>query len=188
MDDREIVALYWRRSEQAIKETAEKYGAYCMKISLNILHAQADSEENVNDTYLQAWKAMPPHRPKSLIAFLGRLTRNLALNKYKANHAKKRLAEEFALSLDELDSCMPSAASVEDEMSVSELSRIISAFLYTQKEDVRNIFVRRYFFCDSIDDIADRFGYSQSKIKSILLRARGKLRLRLEQEGYIYEK
>lgn len=105
MDDSQIVALYWQRDEQAIVETDAKYGSYCMKISQNILSDRADSEENVNDAYLHAWEAMPPQRPAILSAFLGRITRNLALNRCKAANAQKRQGSAFALSLDELDDC-----------------------------------------------------------------------------------
>lgn len=187
MDDSRIVDLYWQRNEQAIKETADKYGGYCMKISQNILSDFSDSEENVNDTYLQAWKSIPPNRPKSLKAFLGKLSRNLALNKYKAKHTRKRGAGEFAVSLDELSICTPSGITVEDELEIAALGKSINSFLYAQKTNVRNVFICRYFYCDSIEDISNRFGYSQSKIKSMLMRARTRLRLHLEKEGY-YEK
>ena len=118
MDDNEIVDLYWKRNELAIKETDEKYGAYCLKISLNILADLSDSEENVNDTYMQTWSSIPPQRPNSLKAFLARIARNLALNKYKASHTQKRLASEFAIPLDELDICIPSKITVEDEVGI----------------------------------------------------------------------
>ena len=165
MDDNEIVDLYWQRDEQAIKETADKYGTYCLKISLNILEDMSDSEENVNDTYMNAWRSMPPNRPDILMAFLGKLARNLALNRLKAKHTQKRASGEFALSLDELDICTPSKVTVEDEIGIEELSKSISRFLYSQKEDLRNVFVCRYFYCDSIEDISSRFGFSQSKVK-----------------------
>ena len=122
MDDIKIVELYWQRDERAIHETACKYGAYCMKISMNILADKSDSAENVNDTYLGAWNAMPPHRPAVLQSFLGRIARNLALNKYKARQAGKRAGDEFALSLDELDICTPAGVSVEDAAAVTVTS------------------------------------------------------------------
>lgn len=184
MHDNDIVELYWRRDETAINETAEKYGAYCMKISLNILSDASDSEENVNDTYVQAWNSMPPHRPDRLIAFLGKLTRNLALNKYKARHTKKRINSEFAVSLDELDCCTPSGISVEDEVSVAALSKCISDFLFKEEESVRKVFVCRYFFCESVKEIAERFNFTQSKVKTMLMRTRTRLKSRLEMEGY----
>lgn len=187
MDDKEIVELYWQRNEQAIKETADKYGAYCRKISLNILSDLSDSEENVNDAYMQAWLSIPPHKPDSLMAFLGKLTRNLALNRYKAINAKKRLWNQFAISLDELSDCTPSNIMVEQEAEIAELGKSISSFLYSQKEDIRNVFICRYFYCDSVKEISDRFGYSQSKIKSMLMRARIRLKSYLKKEGYYEE-
>jgi RNA polymerase sigma factor, sigma-70 family len=187
MDDKEIVELYWQRNEQAIKETADKYGAYCRKISLNILSDLSDSEENVNDAYMQAWLSIPPHKPDSLMAFLGKLTRNLALNRYKAMHAKKRLWNQFAISLDELSDCTPSNIMVEQKAEIAELGKSINSFLYSQKEDIRNVFICRYFYCDSVEEISDRFGYSQSKIKSMLMRARIRLKSYLKKEGYYEE-
>lgn len=187
MDDNEIVDLYWKRNEQAIKETNEKYGAYCLKISLNILADMSDSEENVNDTYWQAWSSIPPQRPNSLKAFLAKIARNLALNKYKAAHTKKRLASEFAISLDELDSCTPSKITVEDEVGIGQLSKCISDFLRQQSTNARGVFVCRYFYCESVNDIAVRFGYSHSKIKSMLMRTRERLKSYLKQEGYFEE-
>ena len=187
MDDNEIINLYWQRNGQAIKETADKYGIYCFKISLNILGDMSDSEENVNDTYMKTWSSIPPNRPNSLKAYLAKITRNLALNRYKASHTQKRYASEFAVSLDELDICISSKSAVEDEAEISALGRCISDFLYMQKQDVRNVFVCRYFYCDSIDDIASRFGYSRSKIKSMLMRTRTRLKSYLEKEGYLEE-
>ena len=187
MDDSEIIELYWQRDEQAIKETADKYGTYCLKISLNILEDISDSEENVNDTYLQAWSTIPPNRPKSLKAFIAKIARNLALNKYKAEHTQKRRASLFTVSLDELDVCTPSRISVEDEVEMAHLSRCISDFLYQQSADARDIFVCRYFYSESIEDIAARFGFSHSKIKSTLMRTRARLKSYLQKEGYFEE-
>ena len=118
MDDRQIVDLYWQRDEHAIEATAAKYESYCMKISQNILSDRADSEENVNDTYLHAWQAMPPQRPAILSAFLGKIARNLALNRYKARSAQKRQGDAFALSLEELDDCAPALSSPDDEAMI----------------------------------------------------------------------
>ena len=126
MDDKQIVELYWQRNEQAIAETAAKYETYCMKISQNILSDRADSEENVNDTYLHAWEAIPPQRPAILSAFLGRIARNLALNRYKAKNAQKRQGDAFALSLDELDDCAPALSSPDDSRAWREHQRVSS--------------------------------------------------------------
>ena len=188
MDDDKIVGLYFERDERAIKETDDKYGAYLMKISLNILGSEADGEENVNDTYMKAWTSIPPNRPENLGAYLGKLSRNLALNKYKAKYADRRAANEYARSVDELDDCTPSKNGVDDELLTAELTRSINEFLYSQKKEIRNVFVCRYFFCDSVENISRHFGYSQNKVKSMLLRARRRLKLHLEKEGYYYEK
>ena len=181
MDDASIVELYFRRSETAIEETSKKYGAYCMKICMNILGDISDSEECVSDTYLNAWNSIPPHRPEALSAFLGRIARNLALNRYKARHADKRALSEYALSLDELAECVADTHSFSGD--TSELSRMISDFLYTRSSDERRVFVCRYFYCDTVRDIARRFGFSQSKVKSLLFRTRNKLKEYLESEG-----
>ena len=184
MEDSEIIGLYWNRDDSAILQTQEKYGAYCLTISRNILGNLSDSEENVNDTYLKLWNTIPPERPKHFSAYLGKIARNLAINKYKAKHTDKRLANEFSASLDELSLCTPSNVNVEDEAQIKELGRKISDFLYEQKEEVRAVFVCRYFECDSVEVIAEKFGFSQSKVKSLLMRTRTKLRRYLEQEGY----
>ena len=184
MDDKQIVELYWQRDEHAIEATAAKYGPYCMKISRNILEDRADSEENVNDTYLHAWNAMPPQRPAILQAFLGKIARNLALNRYKAKSAQKRQGDAFALSLDELDDCAVSLSGPESETAAAELGASISAFLRTQSEDARSMFILRYFYCDSIEEISSRFGCGESRVKTTLLRTRRKLKQHLIKEGY----
>lgn len=187
MEDSAIIGLYWNRNDNAISQTEEKYGAYCLKISQNILSDLSDSEENVNDTYLKLWNTIPPERPKHFAAYLGKIARNLAINKYKAKNAQKRIGNEFTASLDELELCTPSDVNVEDEAQIKELGRKISDFLYEQKEEVRAVFVCRYFDCDSIETIAGKFGFSQSKVKSVLMRTRTKLRQYLEKEGYYVE-
>ena len=184
MDDHEIVDLYWQRDEHAIEATAAKYESYCMKISQNILSDRADSEENVNDTYLHAWQAMPPQRPAILSAFLGKIARNLALNRYKARSAQKRQGDAFALSLDELDDCAPALSSPDDEAMAAELGRSISAFLHTQSEEVRSMFILRYFYCEPVEALATRFHCGESRIKTTLLRTRRKLKEHLIKEGY----
>ena len=171
MDDHEIVDLYWQRDEHAIEATAAKYESYCMKISQNILSDRADSEENVNDTYLHAWQAMPPQRPAILSAFLGKIARNLALNRYKARSAQKRQGDAFALSPD-------------GEATAAELGRSISAFLRTQSEEVRSMFILRYFYCEPVEALAARFHCGESRIKTTLLRTRRKLKEHLIKEGY----
>ncbi|MGN0298854.1 MAG: RNA polymerase sigma factor [Lachnospiraceae bacterium] len=183
MEDKEIVELYWQRNEQAIQETADKYETYCMKISMNILNDLSDSEENVNDTYLQTWKTIPPHAPERLAAFLGKITRNLALNRYKARFAEKRAAGEFALSLNELDDCIPDGWTMEQKMDSEAITACMNTFLWEQPLEARRMFVYRYFYCESVEEIAVRFGYSKSKVKSKLFRIRNSLRIYLEREG-----
>ena len=175
MDDHEIVDLYWLRDEHAIEATAAKYESYCMKISQNILSDRADSEENVNDTYLHAWQAMPPQRPAILSAFLGKIARNLALNRYKARSAQKRQGDVFALSLDELDDCAPALSSPDDEAMAAELG---------QSEEVRSMFILRYFYCEPVEALDARFHCGESRIKTTLLRTRRKLKEHLIKEGY----
>ena len=185
MDDEKIIELYWQRDEHAIEETDCKYRAYCMTISRNILSDPSDSEENVNDVYMQLWNSIPPHRPRMFTAFLGRITRNLALNKLKARYAQKRLAGEFALSLNELDIRVPSNITVDDELRIAELGKSLSRFLYSQNAQSRNIFICRYFYCYSVSDISELFECGQSKVKSILMRTRARLKLHLEKEGIL---
>ena len=180
MDDRQIVDLYWQRDEHAIEATAAKYESYCMKISQNILSDRADSEENVNDTYLHAWQAMPPQRPAILSAFLGKIACNL--------HCTGCWAAEYGnklnLSLDELDDCAPALSSPDDEAMAAELGRSISAFLRTQSEEVRSMFILRYFYCEPVEALAARFHCGESRIKTTLLRTRRKLKEHLIKEGY----
>ena len=129
MEDEKIIELYWQRSPQAIDETSRKYGAYCMRLSMNILMNREDSEENVNDTYLRVWNAIPPQRPQFFAAFLGRIARNLALNRYKARTAEKRGGGEAALSLEELAECLPSGSEPQDEAEAAAFSHLLSEFL-----------------------------------------------------------
>lgn len=184
MDDDMIINLYWERSEAAIAETANKYGKYCRTIAFNILSNISDAEECVNDTYMAAWNAMPPTRPNSLIAFLGRLTRNIALDRYDYNRAKKRNGE-FDTLLSELGDIISAQIDVECEFEAKEVSKLISEFLRSNHTENRVIFLRRYWFADSISDISGQFGLSESKVKSILFRMRKKLKKFLEKEGVL---
>ena len=183
MDDNMIIDLYWARSESAISETSSRYGGYCTKIAMNILQNKEDSEECVNDTYLNVWNAIPPQRPARFSAFLGRITRNLSLNKYKAQNAQKRGGSQVALLLGELEDCIPSRSSVEAEVEAGYTAKIINGFLAAASLESRILFVRRYWYADSIEAIAKQFSMSESKVKSSLFRTRGKLREHLEKEG-----
>lgn len=184
MDDNKIIDLYFDRNQLAIGATENKYSAYCKQICMNILHDEQDTEEILSDTYLKLWNTIPPQRPQSLMAYIAKIARNLSINKFKSQNAQKRSNGESPLSYDELDICTPSGIRVENEAEMKLLSKHISDFLYTQKEDARNIFIRKYFYCDSIEDISERFSFSISKIKSTLMRTREKLRIYLEKEGY----
>ena len=183
MDDAAIIELYWMRSESAISETAKKYGAYCRKIALNILGNPEDSEECVNDAYLKTWDAIPPQRPVVFPSFLGRITRNISLNRYKARKTVKRGGGEVGLLLSELEECIPSAGDVESEYEAGRIAAAIDDFLYSAGRDNRLVFVRRYWFADSISAISERYGLSESNVKTMLFRTRGKLREHLEKEG-----
>ena len=188
MTDDFIIELYFRRDEKAIAATDEKYGAYCMTVSNNILADISDSEENVNDTYIRLWQAIPPVRPKIFSAYIARIARNLAINRLNKSHAAKRASAEFLLSLDEVEVCTPSDVNVENSADVNELSQIISVFLRSENADSRKMFVCRYFYSDSISDIAKRFSCSESRVKSSLMRTRNRLAKHLEKEGYSLEK
>lgn len=182
MEDKEIIDLYWARAETAIEETSKKYGRYCKTIAFRILDSDEDAEECVNDTYMGAWNAMPPQRPSRLLAFLGKITRNLALDRYDYRSAKKR-GGGFDLVLSELEDCIPSQDNVAQEYEGSETAKTISSFLKGIDPIHRNVFLRRYWFADSIGDISVRFDMSESKVKSMLFRTRNKLKEHLEKEG-----
>ena len=182
MDDQEIIHLYLNRSQQAIAETKYKYGSYCKAIARNILSDYSDVEECENDTYLAAWKAIPPHIPRKLSIFLGRITRNIALDKFGYNTAKKR-NHEFIQILNELEDCLASPMTVELQYESGEIVNLINQFLYEIDELARNVLILRYWNSDSIESLASRFNISQSKVKSILFRTRKKLRIHLERAG-----
>jgi len=182
--DEEIIDLYWQREERAISETDIKYGRYCYAIAKNILKTTEDSEECVNDTWMHAWNAMPPERPNFLKLFLAGITRNLSLDTYKRNHAKKRGGDEMALLLDELEECIPSSRSIDEEMEAKELGKIINGFLNTLPERERYVFVRRCYFVESNQAIADKYNLSEQNVRVILNRTRKKLRAYLTREGY----
>lgn len=184
MEDRDIVALYLRRDEGAIKCTAEKYGSRLRALALGITGDRQSAEECENDAYLAAWSSIPPKRPEDhFFPFLARIVRDQALNLCRGRTAQKRSARVEELSR-ELEQCLPGGASAESELDRRELGRTLNSFLAGLPEDKRKVFLRRYWYMDPVEDIARRFGYSQSKVKSMLARCRGQLRDYLEQEGY----
>ena len=184
MEDQQIVQLYFDREERAIPETAKKYGRYFMTIARNILGNGEDAEECVNDTYLQAWNTIPPNRPQMLSAFLGKIVRNLAFNKYKYNTADKRGKGELPLVLQELAGCIPSAEDVAKTYEKKELTQMINEFLAALPEEKRRLFVRRYWYTDSVNDIARHYGMSPAAVSMSLKRLREKLHHFLKERRY----
>lgn len=185
MDDKQIVDLYFVRKEQAIRETAKKYGKYCFAIARNILQNSSDAEETVNDTYMGAWNSIPPHRPAMLSTYLGKITRRLALKRWTANRSQKRGGSEIALALEELAGCIPSDFDVESRINEDELTQILNDFVRNLPNPESHVFLCRYWYLDSIEAIARRFDFSQSKVKSMLSRTRKKLYAHLQKEGYL---
>lgn len=183
MEDKQIVALYLARKEQAIDETSEKYGKYCFSIAYNILGNHEDAEETVSDTYVGAWNAIPPHCPGNLGTFLGKITRRLAIKRWRAGRTQKRGGGEMPLVLEELAGCVPAEQDLERDMETAELGRLLNCFVRQLPETERKVFVCRYWYLDSVQSIARRFGFSQSKVKSMLSRTRKKLLTYLEKEG-----
>jgi RNA polymerase sigma-70 factor (ECF subfamily) len=184
VDDLKIVQLYWDRNEQAIPATADKYGNYCSTIAKNILGNNEDAEECVNDTYLNAWNSMPPHRPSVLSTFLGKITRNLSFNRHKHNTADKRGGGETTAVLDELLEIVSDTDSVEQEINRKELVKAIDTFLGTLSSKKRGIFVCRYWYFDSITNIATRFGMTENNVSVNLNRIRLKLHNYLLERGF----
>ena len=170
MDDNLIIELYWQRNQLAVSETEIKYGPYCRSIAYGILQ---------NDTWLRAWDSIPPQRPARLSAFLGRIARNLALDRYDYNHAAKR-SGPFDQLLSELSECIPCPR---DDFAQLELTQILNQFLRSLPEGRRNLFLRRYWYCESIEELGKRYRMTQSAVKSSLFRTRNKLKAYLEKEG-----
>ena len=184
MDDAKIVQLYWDRNEQAIPASADKYGNYCTSIAKNILGNREDAEECVNDTYLSAWNAMPPHRPTILSTFLGKITRNLSIKHYRRSTADKRGGGQITVVLDEIAEFVSDTDSVEQEIDHKELVKTIDAFLDTLSIEKRGIFVRRYWYFDKISDIASQFGMTENHVSVVLRRLRLKLHNYLLERGF----
>ncbi len=184
MQDERIVALYWQRDETAIRETEQKYGRYLSKIAHNILSDWEDSRESVNDTYLKAWHSMPPHKPSVLATYLGKITRQLSIDRFRARNREKRQASEYAVSLSELEDCVSNGNATEEGTDLHLLAEAINSYLSTLPAEARNTFVGRYYFLDSVREVAAYCGMSESKAKSMLYRTRIGLRNHLEREGF----
>ena len=184
MEDQKIIALYHNRDESAIRETERKYGTFCRTIAANILSIREDAEECVNDTWHAAWTKMPPELPHSLKAFLGRITRNLSISRFRANHAQKRY-NGMELMLSELEECVPSAVSVEQTVAQKELGEQISDWLETLPEDDRILFIRRYWYGEMVRELAKEWKCTENQIAQRMRWMRGRLKTYLEAKGVI---
>ena len=185
MEDSQIIELYWQKNTDAISETSSKYGAYCYTIANNILRNIEDSEECVNDTWLNAWNAMPPQRPNVLRMFLAKITRSLSINRFNAHSAEKRGGGEIILVLDELTDCLAGGTDTEAAYEVKELDECIRCFVRGLPERDGNVFVRRYFFTEPVASIAGQYGLTENNVAVILSRTRKRLRVKLAKEGYL---
>ncbi len=183
MNDIEIIGLYNQRDQSAVGKTEEKYGRYCYTIAWNVLNDHEDSQECINDTWLDTWNAIPPARPFSLKAFVGKITRNNALNRLEKNRAKKRGSGEYALCLDELAECVSGKDEVGEFIDHEHLVTILNDFLSHLKKEQRILFVRRYWYGSPVKEIADAYGLSENNVKVTLMRLRNRLKERLEKEG-----
>ena len=178
MDDFSIIELYWKRDEDAIAETAKAHGRFCLGVSMNIVGNRADAEECVNDTYLRTWNSIPPQRPTSLRAFLGRIVRNLSIDRYRENHAACRNTD-LTVALDELASCLPAP----DEFE-GELISLLEEFLYTEEQLDRRLFMGRYWHAYPVKELARHYGLSANAVSLRLSRIRDRLRAYLAERGY----
>lgn len=174
--------MFFERSEQAILELSNKYGFICAKVAFNILNNNQDTEECVNDAYLGAWNTIPPQNPNPLLSYICRIVRNLAIKKYHTNTAAKRNSI-YDVALDELENCFPSSFSVEGDYNANEAARVIDDFLETLAQENRIMFVRRYYYSDSVDDLAKLFRTSNNNISVRLFRMREGLKKHLIKEG-----
>ena len=187
MNDSEIIELYWNKDQKAISASIDKYGPYCFSIAYNILGNAQDSEECVNDTWLKTWDAIPPTRPTVLRVFLAKITRRLSFDKYKAGKAQKRGGGEMLIVLDELSECISGESDVEGQINANELGKAINRFVSSLPERERNLFVRRYYFSESMGVIADRYNLSENNVTVTLSRVRRRLKEHLGKEGYFDE-
>lgn len=187
MDDREILDLYWQKNETAIRESNQKYGPYCFSIAERILDSREDAEECVNDTWFNVWNAIPPQRPNKFRLFLAKITRNLAFNRFQARSAQKRGGGEIVLVLEELAECLADETDVEGTLEAKDLEACIRRFVRGLSERDGNVFVRRYFFTESVAEIAQRYHLTENNVMVLLSRTRKKLKMQLIKEGFIHE-
>ena len=184
MEDHAIIDLYWSRDPEAIRRTGEKYGGYCRTIARNILADRRDAEECDNDTWLSAWNAMPEDRPSLLAQYLGKITRNLAFDRWRAGRAEKRGGGELPLVLEELAECVSPADTLQ-AVEAAELEAAVNRFLRALPERERGVFLRRYWFTEPMADVARRYGMRETTVRTSLFRTREKLRRHLEKEGFL---
>ncbi len=187
MEDVQIISLYWERDPLAIEKSREKYGGYCFSVANHILDNHEDSEECVNDTWLHAWNGMPPHRPNALRMFLAKITRCVAFNRCKASHTQKRGSGQLLLVLEELSECLADESDVQDSVIAQELEVSIRQFVDALPAQEGGVFIRRYFFTESIAEIAQRYGITVNHTTVMLSRTRKKLRSHLIKEGFLDE-
>lgn len=185
MEDEAIVSLYWQRNESAIRETERKYDRYLTKIAMNILADREDSRESVNDSYLAAWNSMPPHRPGVLSTYLGKITRRISIDRFRYRTREKRRQSEYEISLGELGDCVSGGNTTEEAVNGKLLADAIGIWLRLQPEENRNLFLCRYYFLDSLQEVAKNCGITESKCKTVLHRMRKSLKEYLEKEGFV---
>ena len=183
MEDEKLIDLFWNRSNQAIRETSDKYGTYLNDISMNILRGEGDAAECVNDTYLAVWNSIPPQRPEAFKSWIGRIARSISFDCYRREHAGKRGGHEMDMLLLELSDCIPCPVRGQEESSNGEVAKILNLFLKDMKKENRMIFLRRYWYGNSVEEIAERFSMKESRVRSSLFRSREALRICLEREG-----
>ncbi len=183
MEDGKIIELYWRRSQEAIVESQKKYENYCMKIAMNVLSNREDARECVNDVWLAAWDKIPPNRPEILSAFLGKIARRISIDCYRRQTAAKRGGNEMTLALEELEECLVARDTVEELIEKKELERSLNEFIHELDEEKQDMFVRRYWYLDSMKQIARRHKCSESKVRTTLFRCRKQLQEKMQEEG-----
>ncbi|WP_158099331.1 RNA polymerase sigma factor [Pseudoflavonifractor sp. An85] len=184
MEDKQIVELFWQRDPEAIAQSQGKYHSYLSKIAYNVLSDEEDSQEVVNDTYFRAWNSIPPQRPSRLSVYLGRLTRHGAIDRYRKRTSQKRQGDAYTLCLEELEACCGTAHDPQQILDAQQLAQAINQFLHTLKPQTRAMFLGRYYFFDSLKEVARYCGVSESKAKSTLYRVRKDLKEYLKQEGF----
>lgn len=183
MTDGEIVKLFWKRNEDALEHTRTKYGSYCRSIAFNILHSCEDAEECVNDSLFNAWNSIPPNKPRNLRTYMGKLVRNVSINRFEHYSAQKRGGTQTESAIGELENSLSDEADVFAHLEGEAITRCINTMLQNSSKEKRIIFVRRYWYLDSIADIANAYSLSESKVTSMLFGMRKKLKEELKKEG-----